>query len=217
MNESMRDAIATMRQGLEPEYGLLGVKFEPAQSLLSNRVGVRVLEAFRGGPAQQAGIRAQDLLLELDGKPIHTSESLQLAVGSRRPGAGVRVVYERDGERGEATVTLGKAYIPSGQIVSARRPSWRGMTIDYATAIPPDLLGEKSRDGHIDPRGCVVVANVDEGSVSWQSGVRPYAFISHVSGRRVASPDEFYAAVREADDNVKLKFTKPLPRVEGAG
>ena len=211
MNGPMRDAIATMKRGLEPEYGLLGVKFEPSRSLITGRSGVKVLTAFRGGPADRAGVRANDLLLRADSQELVTSEALQLAVGSRKPGSQIRIAYERNGEAGEAVVTLGKAYIEGGQIVSARRPSWRGMTIDFATAIPPDQLTAKAAQGHIDRQGCVVVADVDQGSVSWQSGVRPYAFISHVSGKRVDSPDAFYAAVREAKDNVKLKFTKPLP------
>lgn len=218
LNEAMRRAVETMREGLEPEYGLLGVNFE--QTAVFNprtgRRGVKVRSVFAGGPAQSAGIRRDDLLLSVDGKPLRTSESLQLVVGSLPPGRAVRVSYERANRMDETEVTLAKAYIAQGQIVTERPPSWRGIRVDFPTAIPPEVLQQKSQEGHLDPQGCVVISEVKEGSVSWKSGVRPYSFVSHVSGRRVRTPDEFYAAVRDAKENVKLKFTKPLPPVSAA-
>lgn len=212
LNEAMRRAVASMRQGVEPEYGLLGVQFSNAGAARSRKtgaVGIAVGGAFQGGPAQRAGLRKNDLLIEVAGKPVISPEALQLTVGSLSPGLTVPVKYERNGEQFESTVKLGKAYIREGQIVSRSRLAWRGILVDYATAIPPEILGQKAASGHLDEEGCVVVRKVEEGSISWKSGVRPYRFISHVSGRRVTTPAEFYEAVRDEKDNVKLKFTKP--------
>lgn len=213
LNAAMRRAVQSMRQGLEPEYGLLGVHFNQttAKNPRTGRTGVTVNAVFTGGPAQIAGIRRGDLLLSIDGKPLQSSEALQLFVGGLPPGQTVRLGYERNNQLDETEVRLAKAFIPEGQIVTQRPPAWRGIRVDYPTAIPSDVLQMKAREGHLDPEGCVVVSEVEEGSVSWKRGVRPYSYVSHVSGRRVSSPDEFYAAVQEADENVKLKFTKPLP------
>lgn len=218
LNEAMRRAVETMRRGLEPEYGLLGINFShgAARSLSTGRTGIAVQDAFNGGPAQAAGLRSGDLLLEINGKPVRTPEMLQLTVGSLSPGSPAEVAFERDGKVQTSTVSLGKAYVDQGQIVTRRRPSWRGLRVDYATAVPPEVLRQRSTEGHLDEDGCVVVAEVDEGSVSWESGVRPYSYISHVSGRRIATPAEFEAAVRDAEDNVKLKFTRPLAPVNDA-
>lgn len=212
LNEAMRRAVDSMRRGVEPEYGLLGVQFSndgAARSRKTGAVGIAVGGAFRGGPAQRAGLRKNDLLIEVASKPVATPSALQLTVGSLPPGLAVPVKYERNGEQLESTVTLGKAYIREGQIVSRSRLGWRGILVDYATAIPPEVLGQKAAGGYLDTEGCVVVRKVEEGSVSWESGVRPHSFISHVSGRRVTTPAEFYAAVRDEKDNVKLKFTQP--------
>ncbi|QDT68442.1 Periplasmic pH-dependent serine endoprotease DegQ precursor [Planctomycetes bacterium MalM25] len=218
LNRAMRRAVETMREGLEPEYGLLGVNFDQVAfvNARTGRRGVGVKTVFTGGPAQVAGIRGGDLLLSVDDQPLRTPESLQLIVGSLPPDQTVRVAYERASKVDEAEVTLAKAYIPQGQVVSRRPTAWRGIRVDYPTAIPSGVLLQRSQDGHLDPQGCVVVSEVEEGSVSWKSGVRPYSFVSHVSGRRVHTPNEFYAAVRDAKENVKLKFTKPLPAVPAA-
>lgn len=213
LNQAMRRAVGSMREGREPEYGLLGVGF--GRGVTTNprtgRRGIQVTRAYRGGPAQRGGIRVNDLLLEVDGKDLLTTEALQLTIGSLPPGGTVPVRFERGGEIEETTLSLGKAYIEQGQIVTRRRPLWRGLRVDFATAIPPLVLDERARDGHLDEEGCVVVSEVQQGSVSWNSGVRPYCFISHVGGKRVTTPDEFYKAVEESDENVRLKFTKPLP------
>ncbi len=213
LNEAMRRAVESMREGLEPEYGLLGVNFNPTPNLspLTSRRGIRVNGVFTGGPAYLAGIRGRDLLLSVNGKPLRSTDALQLAIGSLSPGSEATIRYERSGEVLEAAVSLGKAYIESGQVVTRRRPSWRGIRVDFATAIPPQVLGERAGSGHLDEAGCVVVAEVEKGTVSWDSGVRPYSYISHVGGERVTTPDEFFEAVGKAGDNVKLKFTKPLP------
>jgi serine protease Do len=213
LNAAMRRAVEAMRKGVAPEYGLLGVSFNRVASRnpKTGRTGIGVGESYRGAPAQVAGLEPGDLLLEVNGEAIKTPDALQLAVGSMPPGAAAEVVYERQGQLHNTSVVLGKAYLEGGdQIVSAKLPSWRGLRVDYATAIPADVLRQKASEGAIDVEGCVVVSEVEEGSVSWESGVRPYAFISHVGGKRVRSPAEFFDAVRDAADNVNLKFTRPL-------
>jgi serine protease Do len=213
LNPTMRRAVEALRKGTAPEYGLLGVSFNRAasRSARTGRIGIGVGESYRGAPAQVAGLEPGDLLVEIGGEAIRTPDALQLAVGSMPPGAAAQVVYERRGELHKTNVVLGKAFLEGGdQIVSAEPPSWRGLQVDYATAVPGEVLREKAREGAIDEEGCVVVSDVEEGSVSWERGVRPYAFISHVGGKRVRSPNEFFDAVRDASDNVNLKFTKPL-------
>ncbi|WP_145382253.1 trypsin-like peptidase domain-containing protein [Botrimarina mediterranea] len=213
LNAAMRRAVETMRDGMAPEYGLLGVSFDrvASRNAKTGRMGIGVRDSYRGAPAQVAGLLPGDLLLEVNGKSIKSPDALQLAVGSLPPGAATDIVYERQGQLHNTSVVLGKAYLDGGdQIISAEMPSWRGIRVDYPTAVPPEVLRVKTAEGAIDPEGCVVVSEVEEGSVSWESGVRPYAFISHVGGKRVRSPEEFFDAVRDASANVNLKFTRPL-------
>lgn len=213
INEAMRRVIATLRDGRAPEYGLLGVTFSPgtARSPLTGQIGIAVRDAFRGGPAARAGLRAQDLLLSIGGRRVTSPDALQLVVGSLAPGVVTAVSYERNGRSEDAEVRLGKAYVGQGQIVSRAPRSWRGIQVDFPTAIPPEALGVAAVQGKIDPEGCVVVSDVDPASDSWGRGIRPYVYISHVNGERVETPDEFYAAVEGLDENVRLKFTQPLP------
>ena len=56
--------------------------------------GVEVIEVVAGGPADRAGIRAEDLIVEIDGAPIASVDDVQRLMTSERIGtpAAVRVV-----------------------------------------------------------------------------------------------------------------------------
>lgn len=207
----MRRVITELAAGREPEYGLLGLKFNsrPAQSARTGNQGISVIYTYPGSPATMAGLQPGDLITSIEGTETVDPDSLQLAVSSLPPGYEAEVVFERGGASQETTVRLGKAYIQGDNKVITRKPNaWRGLRVDYATATPPLVLEQRAREGHLDPEGCVVVSEVDKDSVSWRSGVRQYSFISHVGGKRVTTPQEFYDAVRNADSNVKVRFTK---------
>ena len=55
-------------------------------------------------PAEPAGLKVGDLLLTIDGKPVEYFSRIPELIGDRA-GHPVAITYERDGRRGEATVT----------------------------------------------------------------------------------------------------------------
>ncbi len=80
---------------------VLGDGFQPA--------GAAVVEVTDGGPADRAGLRAGDVLVELAGEEVADVVSLAEALAAQRPGRDVQVRYLRNDERREAEVTLGEA------------------------------------------------------------------------------------------------------------
>lgn len=214
LNKAMRRVVGDLSAGREPEYGLLGVSFDPvpSRSKKTGRVGIRVQDAYAGGPAGRAGMRPNDLILSIDGVETPEPDSLQLVVGGLPAGAETLVKYERNGGDSQSVVRLGKAFVEGQRVVTNRPPSWRGIRVDYPTAVPGEVLAVKAADGSLDPEGCVVVSEVDPGSVSAESGVQRHSYISHVGGKRVTTPDEFYSAVKGSDASVKITFTQALRR-----
>lgn len=207
INKTIRRVISDLKDGREVEYGLLGIRFDQnAMQLLSDgSSGVAVGAVIPGSAADRAGLRQSDVIAEIDGQPIDSPDRLQLEVGSLSPGAEAPLIFERNGQRQTTEVRLDKIYVVGKKVITNRPAAWQGVHVDYATALArPDLTDSQDM---IDPQGCVVVAEVEPGSVSWQHGVRPGMFISHVSGQRVSTPEEFRRAVREANGKVKLRFT----------
>lgn len=211
INEAFRRVIEVLKQGKEVEYGLLGISFNvntPAATT-GGRSGITVENAYPGGPAARAGLRSRDIITKVGGEATPTADRLQLLVGQQPPGSELRVAYERNGSPSEATVRLSKHFTIGEKIVTNPPPRWRGIQVDYATAISQAALEQASRQGLIDPAGCVVVTAVSPESVSWKQGVREGMFISHVGGERVTTPAEFWRVVEQAEESVKLRFTRP--------
>jgi serine protease Do len=70
--------------------------------------GALVNSVERGGPADQAGIEASDVILEFDGKPVVTSSDLPRLVAQTRPGSRVPVRVWRKGTARSIEITVGE-------------------------------------------------------------------------------------------------------------
>ncbi|MFE7133333.1 S1C family serine protease [Streptomyces sp. NPDC057638] len=70
--------------------------------------GVAIVEVVKGGAADEAGLRAGDIITKIGSHEITTITSLAEALASEQPGDQVVVSYLRNGEPGTARVTLGE-------------------------------------------------------------------------------------------------------------
>ncbi len=206
----IRRVLEALLDGREAEYGLLGIQFNAltTSATATGAPGVAVDRTFPGSPAAAAGLIPGDVIVEVAGERIDSPDRLQLVVQGLGPGFKAPVEYFRNSTRQKAEVALGKATVQGQVVVTNRPPAWRGIRVDFATALAAEDLHQASENGLIDPEGCVLVAEVDPESISWKAGVRSGMFISHVGDKRVSTPAEFAAAAADADDSVKLRFTQ---------
>ncbi|MGW3170257.1 trypsin-like peptidase domain-containing protein [Streptomyces sp. NPDC001153] len=63
----------------------------------------------KGGPGEQAGLKAGDVITEVDGQPVHTAEELIVKIRAHRPGDQLRLTVRRDGTDREVPLRLGAA------------------------------------------------------------------------------------------------------------
>jgi serine protease Do len=68
---------------------------------LGRKSGIEVVEVVEGGPAAEAGLRPEDLIVELDGSPIEGMDELQRVVVSELIGRAVRAKVVREGREHE--------------------------------------------------------------------------------------------------------------------
>lgn len=207
MSKTMRRVVGVLREGKEVEYGLLGISFSTSTSPAGGGRGIEVRQAYPGGPAGRAGLAVRDLITHIAGQPVTGADQLQLVIGQRPPGERVEVRFLRRGRPMKVSAELAKHYPLGERIVTTPGRRWKGMEIDYSTALPQDQLDRATSRGMMDPAGCVVVRSVAEGSDAWKAGVRAGRFVSHVGGRRVRTPGEFWTAIGPAISLADLRFT----------
>ncbi len=96
----------------ETRRGWIGVRIqavtpELAESLgLDKARGALVAEVTAGGPAEKAGIKAQDIILSFDGKEIRESRALPRTIADGEIGKTANVEIWRDGQKTTVSVTL---------------------------------------------------------------------------------------------------------------
>ena len=68
--------------------------------------GARVLEVNRNSPAESAKLRAGDVIIAVDDRPVADATELVVTIRDYAPGDTVVIGYERDGQRDEAKLIL---------------------------------------------------------------------------------------------------------------
>jgi putative serine protease PepD len=100
--DTAKAELSALERGRAVAHPFLGVD---AVTLGSG--GAQIRQVVHNGPAAEAGLRAGDVIVSLDGGRIGGSDALAQAVADHRVGETVSVGYRRDGKRHVARVTLG--------------------------------------------------------------------------------------------------------------
>ncbi len=87
------------------EPGYLGTVLNDSQE---NGAGVRIVEIETGGPAEQGGLKADDLITAVNGKPVHAKGDVKPLLEPLPPGSKVTFEIDRGGQKQTVQVTLGK-------------------------------------------------------------------------------------------------------------
>ena len=111
--------------------GYLGVKIQTltpelaTQLKLSGQTGTLISEVTPNSPAEKAGLKKNDVIIEFDGKGVTDSRHFRLMVAELPPGSKVGVKVFRDGKQQTFTFELGE--LPSDDLFQSGGPSdtWR--------------------------------------------------------------------------------------------
>ena len=126
-----------------------------------------------------------------------------LEVGSLPVEAVARLTVIRGGRPRTLDVTLSKYPVRGKKIVTVRPEAWRGVRVDYPSAVVES--DQPLRGGLSFYDEAVVVTDVEPGTPAEKAGVKRGMLVSHVDGTPVRTPKEFQAAVARKPGPVKLK------------
>lgn len=154
-------------------------------------VGALVNDLYPGGPAEQAGLQAGDVVVAVDGREVIDSGALRYRVATRAPGENVAIKVIRGGEERELSLAMvPPAEDPPAQVtdVTGRNP----FTGSRVANLSPALAVEEGFDEMA--RG-VVVLGLKRSSAADQIGVRRGDIIVRVNGLEIDSVATFNEAI----------------------
>ena len=105
-----------------PRRAMLGVNLGGVEP---NGGGVRVESVSPGGPAAEAGVKAGDIIVAIEAKPVTTGRELVRAMEAIEPGEKVQLGLKRDGKPVKLAVEareLDRAFIAGTPALPAVRP-----------------------------------------------------------------------------------------------
>ncbi len=83
-----------------------GAWFGSVPDMGQSKDGFRLSDVMKGSPAEAAGLKGGDVIVEFDGKPISNLYDFTYALRAKKPGETVAVKYRRDGQVYETKATL---------------------------------------------------------------------------------------------------------------
>src|SRR5213083_1774554 len=202
--EVMRQLIASGRV----VRGWLGIAIQDVTDELAGTFGVRegvlVAEVMKGGPAEAAGVRQGDVIVELNGAPIKEVPELQRRVAAVAPGQPVKLKVIRD--RKPVTLAVTVSEMPGDEPVLAGAPddeSW-GLSVE-------PLTGEAALQLNLGISGGLLVTDVVAGSPGDRAGLRRGDVIVELGKKPVADPPALYRTLAQLKpgDRVLVLIHRP--------
>ncbi len=189
--------------------GWLGIQLQEvttelaAALALKDRNGVLVAEVIDGAPAQAAGLRDGDVIIEIGGEDVAGTNELSRLVAAYPPGEDVRVKILRDGRERTLTVTLGQR--DGDQIAAVDEPSDEDDSLAANVGLRVTELNDALRQQFRVPDDVdgVLVTGVRPSSPAQEAGLRPGVVILQVDGEEVETADELRSKIANAKDNDK--------------
>jgi serine protease Do len=185
--------------------GSIGITFQqnPPSSAVGRMYGfanggVLVGQVTPNGPAQKAGIKPDDVIVSIDGKPIKDGDELVAVISAKQPGQTVKLGYLREKKMDYATVGItdrAKLFLPdangdeadsnAGPAESDAGQAILGITVQAAT-------GAQASKAHV--QGGVIVTSVKPGSFADNINLGKGALITEIN-RKPVTDDASYRAI----------------------
>ena len=189
------------------QHGFLGILLDQltpekakAFGMGANSRGVAVAEVEPNTPAAKAGLQAGDVVVALNGQPVEDLQAFRVRIAGMAPGAVANLKVFRNGRDLEVPVTLGTAKVDQANGIEEQDNNLPGRGEKAALpGVSVEGLTSDIRQQLQLPEGTagVVVTDVSQDSPAAEAGLQQGDIIVQVNRRKVASVDQFNAAVRQ--------------------
>lgn len=207
INLAARIANQLIEKG-EVERGYLGIMIQPltadlAKSFdLKNDKGILIAQVTKNSPADKAGLKAGDVIVNYQGRPMSDTGDFRNQVALAQPGSKVEFDIIRDGKQRNISVKVDKLSDHKLAVQESSQASEKlGIVVQTITADLAKQLGIKAGKG-------VIVTEVAPGSVATMAGIGRGSVILEVNRKAVTTAAEFDQAIKNSANNKVLLLVR---------
>ncbi len=184
--------------------GYLGVLIQRvtpdiAESLGLDRArGALVANVSKDGPAERAGVKVGDVIIEYDGKPVKESNELPILVARTAVNKNVPLKVLRDKKEVTLSVTVGE--LKEEEVVASPKEKGElGLTVQSVTPQIAESLGLDRAEG-------VVITAVEPGSPGDEAGLRRGDVVLEIDRKSIRNIQDYRKALKETKKGKGILF-----------
>ncbi|MBM3562011.1 MAG: Do family serine endopeptidase [Alphaproteobacteria bacterium] len=215
--EVAKDVVAALKDKGSVARGWIGVKIQNVTQEIADSMGLKstkgalIAQPQKGAPAEEAGLKAGDVIVAVNGEKIETTRDLARRIAALGPGKTVDLTYQRSGA--EKTVKLKLGALPDEQEARAddenfseRGPELSGLGIEV---VPATEVRGAGREG-------LLVTDLDPSGPAAQKGLRRGDVIVEAGGQPVSSRRDLAAALEAARKDGRRSVLLRVKSADGA-
>lgn len=190
--------IAQLKTSGEVTRGWLGVGIQDLTAELAeyykveNQKGVLVTHVFEGDPADKGGIKAKDIIIKIDGKPVPTARELSSTIASIAVGKKTAILLIRDGRKKTVYIKIAKRQDDESL---ARKKSGGSDELGLMAAeLTPEIARQLGFDEN--EKG-VIITNVKPGGKGELAGIRQGDLIKEINRRPVSALKDYHKKMQK--------------------
>jgi len=191
----------------EVTRGWLGVAIQPLSRELAAYYGIKdgkgvlVTDVFKGDPAEQAGIRPQDIILEINGKKVADSRDVTRTIANTPVGETVAIKLLREGKEQQFKVKLSKREDSkiSGRL--QQNPSGDELGIQVA-----EITTEMMQQYNLPKAEGVIVVEIDSEGKGAEAGVQTGDIVAEINYKKIKTVKDYNEQLQKIKKGEKIKM-----------
>ncbi|MGQ8336157.1 Do family serine endopeptidase [Sunxiuqinia sp. A32] len=196
--------VGDLKEFGQVQRALLGVRIGDVNAKVAEEFGLDKIEGvFIGGvtensAAEEAGIEAEDVVINIDGIPVNSSAELQEQIGKHRPGDVVKILIKRDNKPKQFNVTLRNMHGDT-EILTASDAEFLGAEFKEIT----DNQKYRLQISH-----GIQISNLNKGKLK-DAGLKEGFIITHVNKEEVSGVNDLRGIVKNAKGGILIEGMYP--------
>ena len=196
-----KNVFAQLKEHGKVTRGWLGVMIQQvtpdlAQNFgLDRPIGALVGQVVADSPAEKAGLKAGDVIIEYNGKEVSQMSMLPAMVANTNVGEKAKLVLIRDGKKQNITVEIGKLEDEEPVVAGTETGTSKklGITVQELTPKLAESLGMEETQG-------LIITDINAGSAAAEAGIQRGDIILEINREKVESVAQYKKALQAAQE-----------------